>query len=574
MRQFFTILYKECVIVSLLLALLHVSGCEESKEEEVKSTISKRSFTAGDYLSARFAETHYDVERAINYYNIVLSKDPNHPELLETLYSLLIRQGNMDKAFRLAERHAALQTEAIKPRLLIAIQHINNSNYTEAQTLLSMIYQEQRDAMQLVALETQKLKEMTVPLLLAWSYITQSSSEKTTEDIVALIPDFPSHYMMFQRALLYELHGDREKAKEFYAAIDITSAVYRVADGVISFYHRMGDREKAESLLREYKKHNPYYAYEKQSVKAADIRYHVAVSLLEIAGLYLNTGMLEDAMEHLQLALYLQPDLDDAHIVLGSIYQTQGLTGKALASYERVATASRFYWKAQVGRAIVHSRANEQEAAKKILLTLGENYPERYEALLILGDILLTDNKFEEAAAVYTQALDRVSSEHFKEVWSIYYARGICYEQAGQWDKAEPDFFQALELAPDHPSVLNYLGYSWLIADKNLEQAETLLFEAIKKRPGDAHIIDSYGWALYKLEKYEEAVIFLERANLLIPYDPTTNDHLGDVYWRLGRYVEAQYQWQRALTFEPEPEDKIAIQHKLSHGLAPMALAE
>jgi len=140
-----------------------------------------------------------------------------------------------------------------------------------------------------------------------------------------------------------------------------------------------------------------------------------------------------------------------------------------------------------------------------------------------------------------------------------------------EWQKAEDDFLHALKLMPDQPDVLNYLAYGWLTQNTHLKKAEEMLKIAIISQPNNAYIMDSYGWALYKLKRYDDAVKFLERANLMIPYDPTTNDHLGDIYWKTGRKNEARFQWQRALGFKPQKEDAEKIKMKLEEGLKPDA---
>ena len=154
-----------------------------------------------------------------------------------------------------------------------------------------------------------------------------------------------------------------------------------------------------------------------------------------------------------------------------------------------------------------------------------------------------------------------------------YYQRGIAYERLKEWDKAEPNFRKALELSPDQPQVLNYLGYSWVDMNRNLDEGLDLIRKAVELRPNDGYIIDSLGWAYYRLERFDDAVEQLERAVLITPSDPTINDHLGDAYWRVGREREARFQWQRALDGNPAPEDELVakIEKKLDSGLPSVA---
>ena len=94
-----------------------------------------------------------------------------------------------------------------------------------------------------------------------------------------------------------------------------------------------------------------------------------------------------------------------------------------------------------------------------------------------------------------------------------------------------------------------------------------MIERAAEAKPDSGYIIDSLGWGLYTLGRYEESVGHMEHAAELMPVDPTVNDHLGDVYWAVGRHMEARFQWTRALSFDPEPEAADRIRRKLNVGL-------
>src|SRR5690606_2286822 len=153
--------------------------------------------------------------------------------------------------------------------------------------------------------------------------------------------------------------------------------------------------------------------------------------------------------------------------------------------------------------------------------------------------------------------------------WNVFYQRGIAYERLKEWDKAEPNFLKALELYPDQPQVLNYLGYSWVDMNIKLEEGLDLIKRAVDLRPSDGYIVDSLGWAYYRLGRYEDAVRELERAVSLMPGDPILNDHLGDAYWRVGRKLEARFQWSHARDLDPEPDVLASAEKKLAEGLPP-----
>ena len=171
------------------------------------------------------------------------------------------------------------------------------------------------------------------------------------------------------------------------------------------------------------------------------------------------------------------------------------------------------------------------------------------------------------AVAAYSKALKRIGKLE-KRHWAILYSRGISYERAEQWEVAEKDLLHALELNAGQPYVLNYLGYSWIDKGVNLVRGRKMIEQAVKNRPKDGYIVDSLGWALYRMGEYKAAARHLEKAVLLRPEDPIINDHLGDAYWRVGRQLEANFQWKRVLTLKPESDTIPMIEKKIRGGLS------
>ena len=148
-----------------------------------------------------------------------------------------------------------------------------------------------------------------------------------------------------------------------------------------------------------------------------------------------------------------------------------------------------------------------------------------------------------------------------------FYFRGICYERDKQWSKAEADMKKALELYPEQPHVLNYLGYSWIDQGLNLDEGMSMIKRSVEQRPDDGYIVNSLGWAYFRLGNYDEAVENLERAVELKPVDPTINDHLGDAYWKVDRAPRGQFQWSHARDLKPDADELKTIEKKLKNGL-------
>jgi Flp pilus assembly protein TadD len=206
------------------------------------------------------------------------------------------------------------------------------------------------------------------------------------------------------------------------------------------------------------------------------------------------------------------------------------------------------------------------DEAKKTLQKLIADRPDDLEAIMALGNILRVRKEFAECADAYTKGVNTLKQPQ-KTNWLIFYFRGICYERSKQWANAEADFKRALDLSPEQAHVLNYLGYSWIDQGVNLDEGMRMIRRAVEQRPDDGYIVDSLGWAYYRIHNYDEAVKQLERAVELKPEDPTINDHLGDAYWKIGRTLEATFQWAHARDLKPDPDDLNKITEKLRTGL-------
>jgi tetratricopeptide (TPR) repeat protein len=269
----------------------------------------------------------------------------------------------------------------------------------------------------------------------------------------------------------------------------------------------------------------------------------------------------------LQLALYLVPNHPLALLSLADLYESVKKPAMAIKVYERMPASSALKRNAQIQLAIDLDAADRTDEAIKILKGVTAEDPKDIEAVMALGNIERGRKKFADCVQTYSQGIDILPPVTDKNTWVYYYYRGICEERSKQWSKAEADMRKALELQPEQPHVLNYLGYSWIDQGVNLDEGMKMIKRAVDQRPDDGYIVDSLGWAYYRIGNFEDAVKNLERAIDLKPEDPTINDHLGDAYWRVGRTLEARFQWAHARDLKPEPEDLPKIEAKIENGL-------
>jgi len=390
-------------------------------------------------------------------------------------------------------------------------------------------------------------------------------------------PPVFAQFLHYQAALIADAGGMKARAGQEYSAI-VKAPVpksYRFMEGAISFYRRNGDKAEADRLFNEFMKkylvlsENTSLVLKNEPI--ANNGVEGAAELLAEVGSYLNdNGIGNEAVEYLRLALYLRPDLPHAQYILADILGAAGQEKQAIEIFRKINPGSPYNWRGRLGIARDLEKTGEVKQARNMLLTLDEERPESLDAIVTLGDMYLHDERYADAAKAYSAALEKIKTPEEK-YWILYYSLGACYERMGEWDKAEKYLLEALKLSPEQPETLNYLAYSWTERGEKLEEARKMLEEALARAPDDAHIMDSYGWVLYKLHDYAGAVKNLEAAAMLMSYDATVNDHLGDAYWMAGRRNEARFQWETALDLKPEPAQIVLIKRKLASGLEPEA---
>ena len=267
-----------------------------------------------------------------------------------------------------------------------------------------------------------------------------------------------------------------------------------------------------------------------------------------------------------RIAEALREDHIDAILLSAELLEDMNRPELATRAYRRVPRDNPAFHAAELGRANALERSGRSDAALEVLDELAETHGNLPIVHTTRGDLLRGMNRYVEAVKAYDAAISLYDSEDSSQ-WFVLYARAISQERLNHWPEAEADFRAALKMNPDHPRILNYLGYSLVEKQEKLDEALGMIERAVQAQPDSGFILDSLGWALYRLGRYDEAVDHMERAAELMPVDPVVTDHLGDVYWAVGRTLEAEFQWNRALSFAPEDKDATRIRRKLKVGL-------
>jgi tetratricopeptide (TPR) repeat protein len=267
------------------------------------------------------------------------------------------------------------------------------------------------------------------------------------------------------------------------------------------------------------------------------------------------------ALAYLRMALRLDPNLNGAWLMVGDIMETAGDADSARLAYGKPRPGSPEYASARAKLAWSYQGAKDSETALKLAREAAATGD--VDAKVTLADILRVNEKFAESAEVLSTVMGAAPD------WRLLYARGIAYDRSGRWIEGERDLQAALKLKPDDSEILNYLGYSWIDRGEHLPEALAMVQKAVGANPRSGAMVDSLGWAYFRLGDYKKAVETLENAVSLEAGDPDINNHLGDAYWRVGRRDEADFQWRRVLTLDPDAKMKAEVEQKLANGLGP-----
>lgn len=551
---------------ALAIAMACVGTSDAQPTTTTKSqTALPRISVSGSYLAARHAGVNRDAAAAALYYRAALRGDPRNPELLSRAFTAVLQSGDIDEAVRLAERLLQVDRNDRLARFVLGVRAIKQKQYAAARTQLSQSMRA-------------PVTDLAATLLMAWTNVGSTESKTAIETIDKLGgPDSYALLKDLHAGLILDLSGHRRDAlKRLERAYKADPTVLRVAQAYASLLARLGSRDEALEIYRAFDKALPRHPLVTEVLANADGSRRLAqivdtpqagaAETLYTIGSALGRRGEDVGLIYLQLALYLMPSHALAITSLADVYEGMRKYELAVKTFQRVPASSPLFRTAQVQRAFNLDQLERTEEATTELRKLIAENPSDREATMTLGNILRGKKKFSECAEIYSRAVDLIGKAERSD-WVTYYFRGICYERSKQWPSAEADMKRALELFPDQPLVLNYLGYSWVDQGVNLDEGMRMIRRAVEQRPDDGYIVDSLGWAYYRLGNYENAVRHLEHAVELRPEDPTINDHLGDAYWRVGRRLEARFQWSHARDLNPEPEELEKIKEKLKSGL-------
>lgn len=555
--------------LGVLLAISGLAAFAPSVSARETTTVEAARSLVGGYLAGRFAKSQHDIASAASFYGSALAHDPDNEVLVEQAFLMELSGGNYGRASLLAHRLVEMQPQHRLARMFLGIEAYKKGDLEDADR-------------QLKAASSGPIGELTAALMRAWLMVSQNK----TADALDMLDkpkqaEWAQFYLRYHRALIADIAGRTSDARASYQRVfKQDSRTLRTTIAYARHAAHAGDRKLAMSVLREYDRRSTTDPHPLSAELMDEVESKKPVALLigdptngmsEVLyglGEALSTdGGVSIGIIYLQMSLFLVPDQSLALAALAQAYETTRNYSDAIATFDRIPRGTPLQDAIDIRKALNLNLQDKPDEAKVLLEAVADRSPNDLAPLDALGNIMRARKRYGEAIVFYTRAMGLIG-EPEKRHWTFYYSRGTCYERTKQWSKAEADLKKAMQLSPDQPLVLNYLGYSWIDQGRNLREGLRLIKKAVSLKPDDGYIVDSLGWAYYQLGRYSDAVSQLERAVELRPDDPILNDHLGDALWRVGREREARFQWDQALSLNPEPADAEKIRKKLSEGLA------
>jgi tetratricopeptide (TPR) repeat protein len=523
----------------------------------------------GRYLAGRVAEQDHDYDAAADQMDAALALAPTDPELIYAAFRMRMYAGRVDSAAQLAPAVLAARPGDGFGNLVLAVTAIKKGEYKAAEQQLSRIGAEnQLGPLRDYVMAWLKAGEKDFPAARSFVAKLKPAAGERAEAPALII-----------EAQIDELAGDRAAAEAKYGrATSLDPSGLRNTLAAAEGLRRLGKGDEARQLLKTYGERfsdsvlmDALIAANAPAAKAPSPAAGIAEILFDIGGILASdprNQRADLALIFYQLAVNLKPDHDFGWLMISGLYEQFQQIPKAIAALGKIDAVSPLSWQARLRMAALDAQLDRFDQSVGLLNTLIAEKPDRIDAALTLADLQRGRERYAEAVAAYDIAIGRLRKVDERH-WPIYFGRGIALERTKQWPKAEVDMKKALELSPEQPHVLNYLGYSWVDQGLHLEQGMKMLMQATALRPDDGAITDSVGWAFYRVGQFDKAVEWLERASEQKGDDPTITEHLGDAYWHVGRKREARFEWERALNQKPDKDRLPVIQDKIANGLTP-----
>ncbi len=516
---------------------------------------------AGAYLSGYVAQQNHDWTNASKFMGKIIKSGSTTNNILQRSMILSMGSGDAVNAVKIAKRIKLENPDSSNTitEIILIAEAFKNKNYKEAEKIFNNM-------------PNDGTTRFISPFIKGWLDAAQGTlniSELRNNTVQLyhgiLISDFLNDHSTIEKMIDKALKVEDINLEEIERIADLYGHV-GIKNKAIDLYNKILESDpnneniKSRIINLEQNTNEPLF----ENIKTSN--QGIAKAFLDIANILYNEKNDDSSRIFAHISLYLAPDMTRTKFLLAAINKTHEQYDEAISYYNSVPASDHDYMDAQYKIVDIYEDTKNFDDALSLLNSLSAKYQDT-DTLMKIGDLYRHQDDFKAALKSYDAALKKLGGTIPKDYWQLHYVRGISYEQLDNWTLAEKELKAALNFQPDHPYILNYLGYAWADKGINLEKSLTMIQRAVDIQPSDGYITDSLGWVMYRTKNYKNAVPVLEQAVKLLPYDPTINDHLGDAYWKVGRKLEAEFQWQRAKNNSKDDAQVQKIETKLISGL-------
>ena len=473
--------------------------------------------------TARIAVFARDDQRALEAAKIWVELEPDNLEARQVTAALLVRSGQTEAALAHFEK------------ILAATGDSGAAERKGFMLIVALLSKEQDKQAAMAVMDKLVASRQDNPsALYACSHLALLVGELdkaavNIEKTLALQPDWIDAHLLQANILIRQ--GRNAEALQKLAE---TSAEYPDEIRVRLYY--------ARKLIDEKQYARAQAQFEEVLERQPD---HVdALYAMGLLGLQLK--QLDEAQRRFEHLLKTGKRQDEANYYLGELFEIKKQPDKAISYYREVKKPPQ-YVDARIRIASLLAGTGRLEEARSTLhRTRAPTLEVQLRLYLAEGELLQQAEEDEQAFELYTQALEQMPGNS-----RLLYARALVAEQLDRLDIALQDLELILKNEPDNIEALNALGYTLVDKTGRIEEGMGYIKKALAAKPDDPAIMDSMGWALYRMGKYDEALVYLRRAYARFP-DPEIASHLGEVLWVSGDQDGARKIWDAALQQTPK----------------------
>lgn len=525
---------------------------------------------SGSYIAGQFAEKEGDFKNASYYYIDLISRGDSEREIITRSIIYAALAGNFETATAISRKIDDLQLNYPVANLVIFAEAIKKREKSE---ILRAFERHKKNFPEIFKIVTE-----------FWILIIDNKKDEAFRLInsISINNEAQLQIINYNQLLAYVYFNEYEQAKTLYENMEFSNFLFdsESALALVKYFQKNKESEVSESIISKARSasNNAYYIQAfKNKLSNGEVSDAIRITpYKQIAEVFFRWSQssqrgaenIINKSFYLSLANFADPTSSFLKFNLATILNDSGNYELSREILDNFSNDDVFFMDSIVENSFAIEQLDSNESALEYIQQFIIDGYANARLLKTYGSLQRSMSLFKEAIKSYTRAIEVAKRETYTEaIWPILFLRGISFERSKNWALAESDFISALELSPDQPQVLNYMGYSLLERKEKLDQALKMIILAAEKSPDSYHIIDSLGWAYYKKGDFGKALLYLEKAMEIESTDPIVNDHLGDVLWMLGRKREAKFQWKKSLSFNPESVDQKNTEDKLKFGL-------